>query len=633
MLRFSFITILFFQLLGTTFFGEEKQPQEDKCPHGCCQRYRDYEIRDIQNILKSCFYDLVSKSNYIEKFILNSEACYHCGEASYYLDGNKNDYLFISVEVDKKSDYGDMTIYDPADCEINFHNTEKNIKINGKPYALENYPQFIEFISLFRDGLVQTTESIISKYKDRIFTNKQDLEKCRNDEDYAFNFWFKKLCSSIFTSSYSLAKIEEHLLDNIERDKEFLTELETNLRKKIEVIDQTEDKIQKKYDHIFTWCLEHHNFSGALYNQGFYNFHLGNNFNALQSIKKYIEHGEKLSSDVYKLKGDLHSELGLYNEAIIALTKAIELNPKNKDAYFTRAECYFELGNFDVSLQDFLKSKYKSKHINLKDANTLAYVKGLIAGAMKGSAEGFTEFVPSALGSIYGLGHGLWSFIANPPEFSIQLVKACQSCINYLKENPTFETLSKLVPELKDLILDWDNLEDSKRGEIFGFVIGKYGIDIFMSSGALKAVRVYRELKKANNLFTLEKLAASPENSEKILAQASKRYLHREEVLKNANLKIQWDKQGKHIKNHINFREGRSIFEHANPERLIKDFAGKGFKENKFIPGSPGYKEVVDFREFIGYDISETGEKTATTWGTIHYAKDGVHIVPTYPRE
>lgn len=46
-----------------------------------------------------------------------------------------------------------------------------------------------------------------------------------------------------------------------------------------------------------------------------------------------------------------------------------------------------------------------------------------------------------------------------------------------------------------------------------------------------------------------------------------------------------------------------------------------------------GYKELVNFNEFIGYAIDrETGKKIATTWGKIHYAQDGIHIVPTRPR-
>jgi hypothetical protein len=51
------------------------------------------------------------------------------------------------------------------------------------------------------------------------------------------------------------------------------------------------------------------------------------------------------------------------------------------------------------------------------------------------------------------------------------------------------------------------------------------------------------------------------------------------------------------------------------------------------LPGAPGYKEMVSFGEHIGYDVNpRTGEKLATTWGIIHYAKDGIHIVPARPR-
>jgi hypothetical protein len=32
------------------------------------------------------------------------------------------------------------------------------------------------------------------------------------------------------------------------------------------------------------------------------------------------------------------------------------------------------------------------------------------------------------------------------------------------------------------------------------------------------------------------------------------------------------------------------------------------------------------------YTSLVTKEKTWTTWGKIHYAKDGIHIVPTKPR-
>lgn len=59
--------------------------------------------------------------------------------------------------------------------------------------------------------------------------------------------------------------------------------------------------------------------------------------------------------------------------------------------------------------------------------------------------------------------------------------------------------------------------------------------------------------------------------------------------------------------------------------------AGKG-KKVRGDAGDFGYQELVDFREYIGYNVDYNGVETLTTWGKIHYAKDGAHIVPTIPR-
>jgi hypothetical protein len=66
----------------------------------------------------------------------------------------------------------------------------------------------------------------------------------------------------------------------------------------------------------------------------------------------------------------------------------------------------------------------------------------------------------------------------------------------------------------------------------------------------------------------------------------------------------------------------------------FQQLAEKGTKMTSVPPGAPGYKEMVNFGEHIGYDVNpRTGEKLSTTWGIIHYAKDGTHIVPARPKE
>ncbi len=130
-------------------------------------------------------------------------------------------------------------------------------------------------------------------------------------------------------------------------------------------------------------------------------------------------------------------------------------------------------------------------------------------------------------------------------------------------------------------------------------------------------------------------MAISERNKTLIALEATARAQTRKEVLRHANLRIQWDKQGKHIQGHKNFEQlrNRSILVHSNPQKLVDEFSGKGMKAAKVRPGTAGYQEIIDFKEFVGYTVnSSTGEKVATSWGKIHYANDGVHIVPTEPR-
>lgn len=74
------------------------------------------------------------------------------------------------------------------------------------------------------------------------------------------------------------------------------------------------------------------------------------------------------------------------------------------------------------------------------------------------------------------------------------------------------------------------------------------------------------------------------------------------------------------------------VFIHPEPQKLFMEFAGTGIKDSPEFFGMAGYKEIVNFKQFIGYSVTKTGEKTATSLGKIHYAKDGVHIVPYVKR-
>ncbi len=89
------------------------------------------------------------------------------------------------------------------------------------------------------------------------------------------------------------------------------------------------------------------------------------------------------------------------------------------------------------------------------------------------------------------------------------------------------------------------------------------------------------------------------------------------------------DSQGKHIPGHKNYQpdRGRSIFKGslADAQGLVEEFAGKGTWHGE-------QRETVDFGKVIGTWVSQDGsERLPTTRGTIHYGKNGAHIVPSKP--
>lgn len=388
------------------------------------------------------------------------------------------------------------------------------------------------------------------------------------------------------------------------------------------------------------WCIENHHSPSAHFNRGLFDYLQGNTVDALTHVEAALDKSlsnnlEKLRDAATFLKGQTEIEAGLYADAVITLTQLINRNPSNKEAFLERASAYFELSDFDLSLEDYLKSEIKPFEISSDPLKMLPFSLGLTKGILQGGVQSSIEFVPSLLSSLQGLSQGLWAFAEDPVQVSTAFIESSEACLDFIRNHTTQDTLVELVPELRELIEKWDTLPDENRGEITGTIIGKYGVDIFAGIGLTKAMNSYRQLKRANNILTFEAMALSERNKSILKIEALKKSQIRQELLQSANLQIQWDKQGKHIINHRNYDPilKKSIFEHSDPNELIKKYAGTGLKTNDRIPGSPGFQELINFEQFIGFAIDEiSGEKIATNWGKIHYAKDGVHIVPTKPR-
>ncbi len=98
----------------------------------------------------------------------------------------------------------------------------------------------------------------------------------------------------------------------------------------------------------------------------------------------------------------------------------------------------------------------------------------------------------------------------------------------------------------------------------------------------------------------------------------------------NISTKIHGGKQGKHIKGHNNYIPGRSYLTISETEiqELVRKYAGSGWirrdHDDKWV-----HKEIVTADHIIGVVVNpETGVEEETRKFVIHYAGNGVHIVP-----
>ncbi|HSX04019.1 MAG TPA: polymorphic toxin type 50 domain-containing protein [Rhabdochlamydiaceae bacterium] len=514
----------------------------------------------------------------------------------------------------------------PIEAKISWDSSEDNIidRYQYKPF--ENVKKFVfhKNYSVIPQAFQVLREDIDLYYKkNEIFLEERSKDITNGirifEPNYAYDY--RPVPASL-----------KRLYETIERNK---NQYDRELKK----FNERESKALTKCIVSLDNCIKYHANSVAHFDRSFFYYLDGDIFDALGQINKAFDKSKSLDFEQIKesalhLKAQTELEAGLFADAVISLTELIEQYPERKTSYIDRAGAYFELGEFDLCVKDFIASDFKPENSITNSHALFTFSLGITKGLLAGGIQAGAEFIPSLLSTMHGLSHGLWVFAQDPIQVSVSFIEAAKSCVDLIRSQTSDENVQLFVPELKELYENGETIKEERKGEIIGQVISKYGVEIFAGVGISKAMTTYRNLKKANDLLTLQAIASSKQNKSAVIAQAIKRYQIKNEVRKRANLKIHEGKQGKHIEKHKNFESerNRSILEHNNPERLIKKFAGTGQRAFGEIPGAPGHKEIVNFNEFIGYAVyRETGERVATSWGTIHYAKDGLHIVPTFP--
>lgn len=425
-----------------------------------------------------------------------------------------------------------------------------------------------------------------------------------------------------------------------------MTEIDESVQNGLNIIARRRKKSWDICYAILEECLRTHSSLRSRYELGFLHFNQGNYSDAVESMQILIEESKRQSNDKY-LSSDTYYQLGIvcnlshdYANAIEALTKAIEKDPTNKQFYLERAISYFELGNFDLAIKDYLE--FRPEHTSPStDPDYFEFSQGFLNGAPEGLYVGAIEFPSSLLYSVHGIGQLLWAGINDPIQVSNNFIDSANRFIDEVnqKESP-FELIEICAPDTYKLIKNWNSYDQRTRGEKLGFILGKYGVDFLTAFGVTKCTQAYLNFRQANAICNLESLSISKEKALAVLHAAEKASEQRRMYC--ATQKVDMGSQGKHIIGHNSYetlsdsrKATQSIWTHPHPEELIKKKIGEGkpTQHNLDIElGNPGYKERVDFGEIIGEFVDrDTKKRYPTTNAVIHHSKTGVHAVPCRP--
>ncbi|MBA3236861.1 MAG: hypothetical protein H0T62_00735 [Parachlamydiaceae bacterium] len=404
-------------------------------------------------------------------------------------------------------------------------------------------------------------------------------------------------------------------------------------------------RITNLYIDLFENCIKKNHHCLATYHDYGMLAYLNNNFEkSMELLSMLMDQADatgkldQLDSEVYHDLGSVCMEVMSYDKAIEYLSESIKQDPNNKSAYFDRALAYFETGDFELAIQDYLISDKKIS-ISVSDAPIPPeFTQALLNGLAHGAHEAAIDFVPSLCNSVYGLSQTLWTTAQHPLQSTECFVSACYNMgecfVDYCKQVDN-TTLNGYVSQLKELFKKYDQLSQEEKGKLIGHTIGKYGVDIFAGGATLKMISMHRNIKIANRICNLEAMALSKTDKKAIIRLALKHASERETYLKK--ITIHWGKQNKHIPGSHNFEIGKGIItlERNELEYIIKKYVGTGQRITGEV-GTSVYKERIDFGKVIGkYALESTGQPTqylSTTKGIITHAKNGeVHLWPSDP--
>ncbi len=335
----------------------------------------------------------------------------------------------------------------------------------------------------------------------------------------------------------------------------------------------------------------------------------------------------------YQMRGEKALTLGYLSQAVHDLGRAIELDPTTPLPYLERGVAYFGLGEYDRSLEDYHKytsQTQKSPALSIPDFS-LGFAKGLPQGIYD-SGEGFFLFLSNLVTHPVHTGGQIWDAL---------------TLLSNLANSGQWNTLSEvLAPEVHQLVTEWETLASEIKGELAGYVFGKYGSDIIMPGALAKALSkglkgaqeisaIYKGLQTTERTLLLESVA-SIENSAQIgeVIQASQKAIvlaedlgfpvHEMAQLKKAgHLEEAVANTFETIANTPAMRESYEVFKGA--EAFLKPYQGKFMTETQareliHQTGIQTFPRPQGIPENFRVRLSNTGA------GMLYVHPDNVHI-------
>ncbi|NLA41822.1 MAG: tetratricopeptide repeat protein [Smithella sp.] len=205
-------------------------------------------------------------------------------------------------------------------------------------------------ITVLTAGIVQT-ELVEEKWDGRTYWLKAKIKADSND-----------VVKAIDTLRQDRQKTKE--LEEIKKKSDALLKENERLRRELATAKGVE---KKKETEAYNKTIKELD-AAEWFEKGYAAGTSGNYNEALASFNKAIELDPK-DADAYNNRGIAYDNLGNHKQAIKDYNKAIELDPKNAKAYNNRGGAYGDLGNYKQAIKDYDKAidldpKYAAAYYN-----------------------------------------------------------------------------------------------------------------------------------------------------------------------------------------------------------------------------------------------------------------------------